>query len=132
MDVVAKGRIFPSFKEFIQILFTFFLTVIAWVFFRADTVNEAFIIIKKIFTTLHVIDIGELRSLANSKWVTLSHAALVVLLVVVEWFQRDKAHALEFEHTRSPRWIRWSCYYFIIFLVFYFTGTQQDFIYFQF
>ncbi|MBN1950730.1 MAG: MBOAT family protein [Bacteroidales bacterium] len=132
LDIAAKGKYLPSIREFLQIALTFFLTVIAWVFFRSQTVAEAFIITKKIFTSIYVIDVAELRSLSNSLWVTTSHVALVILLVVAEWLQRDKQHALEFENTRLPRLVRWAYYYFIIFLIFYFTGTQQDFIYFQF
>ena len=38
---VAEGRYLPNFKELYQMLFTFFITLIAWVFFRADNVLHA-------------------------------------------------------------------------------------------
>ena len=132
LDIVAQGRLLPTLRETWQMGTTFLLTVLAWVFFRANTVNDAFDIIKQIFISFYKIDILELRSLANSLWVTTSHILLVILLVVVEWLQRDKLHALEIDQIKMPGALRWASYYFIIFLIFYFSGSQQDFIYFQF
>ena len=41
MEVVAEDSYLPSFKEFGQMSLTFFLTVIAWVFFRSETLKDA-------------------------------------------------------------------------------------------
>lgn len=41
MDVVARERFFPNFKEVLQIALTFGLTCVAWVFFRSETVGAA-------------------------------------------------------------------------------------------
>ena len=38
---IAEGRILPSLKESGQITITFFMTLIAWIFFRADSINDA-------------------------------------------------------------------------------------------
>jgi alginate O-acetyltransferase complex protein AlgI len=132
LDIVAQGKVLPSAKEFFQMTLTFVLTVLAWVFFRANTVSDAFAIFGRIFSSFHKVSILELRSLANSFWVTTAHIALVALLIIVEWLQRDKQHALQFDNLKIPRLVRWGYYYFIVFLIFYFSGTQQDFIYFQF
>jgi alginate O-acetyltransferase complex protein AlgI len=40
----------PRLNIFLQILITFILSCFAWIFFRANNINDAFIIIKKIFT----------------------------------------------------------------------------------
>jgi alginate O-acetyltransferase complex protein AlgI len=132
LDIVAQGRFFPSLREFSQIVITFLLTLLAWVFFRANTVSDALEIIKRILTSSHHISILELRSLANSFWVTTSHVLLLCMFIVIEWLQRDKQHALQIDHIKIPKLMRWGYYYFLVFLIFYFSGTQQDFIYFQF
>ena len=49
-DVVAKGSLLPSFKEFFQIIYTFFLTVLAWVFFRSENITKALEIFREIFS----------------------------------------------------------------------------------
>ena len=54
----------------------------------------------------------------------------ISLFVVVEWLQRDKEHALQLG--KSPRVLRWSFYYLLVFVIFWFGGEQQEFIYFQF
>ncbi len=40
-DVVAKGRIIPSIKEFVQMSITFMLALIGWIIFRADNIGSA-------------------------------------------------------------------------------------------
>lgn len=52
---VLKKRFFPDFlsgnpvKKWFDILVTFILVVFAWIFFRANTISDAFLIIHKIF-----------------------------------------------------------------------------------
>src|SRR5690606_31754603 len=50
LDVVAAGAWFPGIKETVQVLCTFFLVCIAWVFFRAETLSDAFVYISGIFS----------------------------------------------------------------------------------
>lgn len=40
----------PKLNHFLQVLLTFSLTCFAWIFFRANTINDAFLIIGKIFS----------------------------------------------------------------------------------
>ena len=47
---IAEGRYLPSLKEFFQILITFSITVIAWIFFRADNITQAVDYIVCLFT----------------------------------------------------------------------------------
>jgi D-alanyl-lipoteichoic acid acyltransferase DltB (MBOAT superfamily) len=42
LDIVAKEKLIPSFKEAISIISTFSLTVFAWIFFRSKNITEAF------------------------------------------------------------------------------------------
>lgn len=123
LDTVAQGKLFPSFAEAGQMGFTFLLTVIAWVFFRADNVQQAFSYIAHIASS----------SLLNTPEVLPKKTILLLLLfLLVEWLQREKQHALEFQEFRIPRPLRWSIYYAILFIIIWFGGIQQQFIYFQF
>ncbi|MFQ3332218.1 MAG: alginate O-acetyltransferase complex protein AlgI [Flavobacteriales bacterium] len=47
---IAEDRYFPSLKEFFQILITFSITAIAWIFFRADSITHAVDYIVSLFT----------------------------------------------------------------------------------
>ena len=39
LDIVAENRVLPTIKELLSMLTTFFLTVFAWIFFRAESVS---------------------------------------------------------------------------------------------
>ncbi|MDB5273843.1 MAG: acyltransferase [Chitinophagaceae bacterium] len=128
-DVVAEGKKLPSVKELFQIVFTFSLTVIAWIFFRSKSITDAFDYIHKMFgkTFIHVYP-SELKKVGLNFIYILG---FIVAMMVVEWIQREKRHGLQFnEH--SSRTVRWSVYYAIILLLLVFSSSKQEFIYFQF
>jgi alginate O-acetyltransferase complex protein AlgI len=126
LEIVAQGRLFPSLKEVLQILLTFALTLLAWIFFRAESLNHALEYTISIFTP----------SLFQTPVVLTIKMLLVLVLVVAflfaEWFQREKQHALEFSGRRTSRATRWALYSGLILVIFWLGGDVQDFIYFQF
>jgi D-alanyl-lipoteichoic acid acyltransferase DltB (MBOAT superfamily) len=129
-NLVAEGKLIPSLKECLQMGITFFLTVIAWVFFRANTILEA-------FTYIYDLIIGLIQEpnvfLSLQFWSSyIKGIAFIFLLLITEWLQRDKQHALDFTNKKTPIIIRWVIYYTIIILIYLFVGHQQTFIYFQF
>lgn len=123
VDGISEGRIFPSLKEFSQILITFFLTTIAWVFFRSESIFQSLFILNKIFS-------NSLMSFPND--IPNKFVLIVICFFLVEWIQRKKKHPLEFDSIRMPKLVRVGIYYLIIFIIIWKTGNHQDFIYFQF
>lgn len=120
---VAEGKYLPTIKEFLQMSATFFTTLIAWVFFRAESIEHAFNYVAGMFS-ISLFSIPYYRP----KEVVL----LLIIFVIIEWVQRDKQHALQIENIKIPRFLRWSLYYGIIMVIHLMGGTQQEFIYFQF
>jgi alginate O-acetyltransferase complex protein AlgI len=57
---------------------------------------------------------------------------LTVLFAIVEWLGREQQYAIADLGVKWYRPVRWAIYYGIIFCIFYFTGKEQQFIYFQF
>ena len=57
-----------------------------------------------------------------------------LLLVVIEWLQRDRLCPLQLDGCwlGRYRWSRWLVYYLVFMLVFFGRGEEQTFIYFQF
>ena len=55
-------------------------------------------------------------------------------LLLVEWFQREREHVLQIDGYRifSTQVSRLVLYALLVFLIFYFAGQVQTFIYFQF
>jgi alginate O-acetyltransferase complex protein AlgI len=122
-DTVAKRKLLPSFKELMQMIATFTLTTLAWIFFRAKSIEDAFTYLKGIFNKT-IFAIPSIHPL--------SLFFLLLFFVLVEWLQRDKQHALQIDNIKIPRLVRWCGYYALIIVIICFGGQQQEFIYFQF
>ena len=126
-DTVAKGKYLPSFMEFFQIGITFSLTVFAWIFFRAENIGHAFIYISDIFSpSLFSFQRGILGSQG------LMIIVLIGIFIIIEWFGREWEYAIAHLGHKWKRHYRLAIYYVIIITIFYFTGKQQEFIYFKF
>ena len=104
---------------------TFFLAVIGWIIFRAETMTQAVDYLSSMATN-KIFDINALHGV--------TYLCFGFALLVVEWLQRDKQHALQFTNIRlfNHRVVRWSVYYVILFIISKFAGSSQTFIYFQF
>ena len=106
-----------------QVLLTFGLTVLAWIFFRAKSVSHALDYIATICSK-SVWSIPEVKP----------PLVFVVLLVflLIEWKGRTENYALEKLAFSKPRRVRWAIYLILIGCLFQFSGEEQTFIYFQF
>lgn len=125
--IVAQGKYLPSIKEFFLMLLTFSLTVFAWIFFRAHDMGHAINYISKIFS----------RSLFTIPKFTDSGKSLITILLVsvfvlIEWLGREHQYAIDQLFVKWKRPFRYAIYYVIIFAIYWFAGTEQQFIYFQF
>ena len=102
---------------------TFFLVVIGWVIFRAETISEAYAYLVSMFTAG-----GPFPHHGNDPFI------YIAILLLVEWFQRNKEHGLQFASTGLWRYavVRWSLYLIIFVSTFLLAGQQEEFIYFQF
>lgn len=111
--------------KLLQTATTFSLVVIGWIIFRAEDITQAWHFISGIFTHSFM----GLGFIDGRKWLL---AGCCILLI--EWFQRNKRHALDFpaKGILKYRSIRWCIYYILIYLIINFAGMDQTFIYFQF
>ena len=128
LDIVAKGKVFPSVREIFSMLFTFALAVFAWIFFRAESMEHAGNYLSGIFSASLFTqpDFAEIKS-------SLVLVALIVFFLLVEWQGREGEYAIHNFDSKWSRAIRWSFYAFIIFLIGMFMKTEETpFIYFQF
>ncbi len=126
-NTVAEGRLLPSIKEFFQMSVTFGLTVLAWVFFRAKNIDHAFNYLSTIFSE-SFFKIPHFMGMKHG----LITAILIMLFITVEWFGRNEQYAIERIGLNWKKPFRWIFYFMIIFSMIWFTGKQQQFIYFQF
>lgn len=124
--VVAEGKFFPSLREFFNILLTFGLTIIAWIFFRAENIGHAW----QFFTGLFSHPGSFLLFSIYFRYKTI--AVLLLIFLIFEWMGRDQQHALANIGLKWKWPFRFGLYYALIFIIFWFGGKEQEFIYFQF
>lgn len=121
LEVIAKGRLLPSLKEFFQVIITFAITCFAWIFFRADSVSDALMYIKNMCT-------GKLH-LSNP--FPTKVFVLIGIMLLIEWINRSQFHGLEIK--RFNPWLRRALYVcFIYIIIRYANFGNNEFIYFQF
>ncbi|MCW3083816.1 MAG: poly(beta-D-mannuronate) O-acetylase [Bacteroidetes bacterium] len=142
----TKNSITFRLPKFINILITFSLVSIAWIFFRADTISNAFYIVKHLFTGLS----GELHTILDNitsgkgviintslnKWTSVKSdyfwsLGLILFLISVEYLNRKKSIVMFI--SERPFVIRYFIYLMLILGILFFQKSgQQQFIYFQF
>jgi len=122
---VAYGHMLPNIKEILQLLLTFSLAIVGWIIFRAASMSQVF----DFFGALISNPFIQLSAIHGRK-----PLIMCLLLLIIEWFQRDKQHALQFSESGIFRYrlFRWGVYYMLIALIVAFAGSSQEFIYFQF
>jgi D-alanyl-lipoteichoic acid acyltransferase DltB (MBOAT superfamily) len=124
LQIVAQGSYLPTIKEVLSMSLTFGLTVLAWIFFRANNVSHAWAILSEIFSS----SLFTIPAITGPKYLKL----LIVLFVLIEWFGREQQYAIAHLGAKWYRPLRYAMYYAIIITIFWFGGKEQQFIYFQF
>lgn len=121
--------------SFLQMLLTFTLVCFAWVFFRANTLSDAFYGLSHMFDGIgspikYVEDAA--RMLGLDRYDLLVRLLPVALLAIYDFANR-KTNALDMISEWKPI-IRWPVYILVIWFVLFYPGTGggAEFIYFQF
>jgi alginate O-acetyltransferase complex protein AlgI len=123
LDIIAKGKIFPTLREFISVLFTFGLTVFAWIFFRANNLEHAISYINGIISLTIFTIPNNLPKI---------EILLIAIFMLIEWMGRENNYAIQKIANTWAKPFRWAVYYLLIIAIIYFNGEEQQFIYFQF
>ncbi len=123
LDKISPGSHLPEWREFWSILTTFFLTSLAWVFFRADNLSGAVQYLKSMVLNLDQSPQSIVPNLV---------VGLLIIFIIAEWFQRNSKHLFDFNDFRPSTIFRWSIYLIATILIAMFFGKSNAFIYFQF
>ncbi len=124
--IPLTGKIFDySKRNAISIFFTFFLVCFAWIFFRANSISDAFLIVKNLFDYSSV-DIGIMT--INELLLSFFFIAILLILDI-----KTKLENISVMLDRTNKILRWGLYLLFIFGILYFGKYNvQEFIYFQF
>lgn len=125
MEIVAFDRTWPTLKESVQILLTFLLICISWIFFRAENMTHALGYLGQMIDNF----VFEYQILRKHLFLLLGISALLL----TEWFQRRKEHALQFDEATVPQLARAGAYLLTALTILLFSPQENSpFIYFQF
>ncbi|WP_418637692.1 MBOAT family O-acyltransferase [Winogradskyella sp.] len=120
IDGVALNSHFPTITELLQMLTTFCVTTLAWIFFRSASITDAIQYIINMFDFNHFIPdvIRHKKALP-----------LLVFFLIIEWFSRKQEYAIVLD-TKFRRFF----YVFFAFVILYYASAveKSTFIYFQF
>ncbi len=122
-EIVAKGQYFPNLTDFLKITGTFALTMLAWVFFRAESISHALAYLGEIFST---------SLFTTPSFTPVPLILLIIIFLVFEWLGREEEYAIAKFGIKWSRAFRWSLYFATIWAIFFWAGKEQEFIYFQF
>lgn len=121
-NIVAKGNVLPSLREFLQMLLTFALAVFGWIIFRSESIEQTISYFEHIFN-------GSIFSMPEKiPYITL---LFILIMLIFEWFTRTKDHGLAIDAIKN-RWLRILIYYILVFCILIYSYESETFIYFQF
>lgn len=126
-NVVAESKLLPSVKEICMIIVTFLLVMLGWIIFRAETITDAWQYIVSLFST-------EIWRASYTLFQYPTNSCFILIMLVVEWLQREKNHGLDMGFTKKYSCLRFiACLIvFIVIVMWLSSGEGEAFIYFQF
>ena len=128
IDAIASNRMLPHFNDVFRILLTFSLVTIGWIFFRSESISDAFqyltiLFSASLFELPYAFGLGMERVIITF--------VFILILLFVEWIGRKKECPIWLEQNK-PSFAQFTISYVLIIVLFLFSTTQQAFIYFQF
>lgn len=127
LDVVSKAKVLPSLKDFFQMTITFCLVAFAWIFFRANSLNHAFIYIENMFSK-SLFDFPKFPQ----RGIAVVTLVSILVLLIFEWNGRDEKYAIARTGITWSKYLRKGFYFVLSLIILLFSGYKQEFIYFQF
>lgn len=106
------GTLLPN---WVKIVLTFHLVLFSWIFFRANSLADAWFIVRNLwqtgsstFTTA-IFAPWQAAGVADARLEMGLAVGLIVVLETIQWFERYIA-TMERTFINNPRWLRWAAY----------------------
>ena len=125
LGVIAEGRRLPNIRESFQMGTTFMLAVIAWIFFRAENIHMALDYLGDLFSS-SLFSRPIFPGISTAKWTV----GMTMVFLLVEWYSRGMIHGLKVLPQKG--FMRYTVYCVLFLIILFYSGSEQQFIYFQF
>jgi D-alanyl-lipoteichoic acid acyltransferase DltB (MBOAT superfamily) len=127
----------PCIHKGVKIIITFHLVAIAWIFFRAANVSDAFLILERIFSALASSDQTMLANVLGIDSLPVQEFIIagiaITILEIVQLRQRERSISAYFAVMSRP--LRWALALALVWIIVVFGkygDASQEFVYFQF
>ena len=118
-SIIAANTLLPSLKEFINVITTFLLVTIGWVFFRSESIGDSFSYLTSMISNINIVT-----------HLSPKISFYILVLVLVDWTQRFDERNL---FVTFPKLIFKIFVIICVFLILInFKKESQQFIYFDF
>ncbi len=118
-----------TFYKAVKILTTFHLVAFSWIFFRASSVQDAFLLIRNM-ARINTSELG-INILNEGKSYIIIALITIAVMEVIHFLQRQ--NNIRCLINQKPLWLRWGIYYAAVLCVLFLGEFKnQEFIYFQF
>lgn len=113
-----QNEIFNRIYNFCSILGTFFIVDFAWIFFRADNIGHAFMILRSIMTVHNggILFDGSLYTLGLNCY-QFSIMIIAIVILAIKEIAEYNGISIREKITASPIFFRWGTYYIMIFSI---------------
>lgn len=128
MGGIAESHRLPSLIEAYGMIRTFLLASMCWIFFRAETISDAFHYCQRIID-VSILTLPRFRGLTNVD--ALLGIAFITLMLLLEWTNRNKLYGIAFDAKKHPI-CNCSVCILVFVLIYCFGVDNSSFIYFQF
>lgn len=122
------------FAKFQNRLLTFFLVVLGWIFFRADTISEAFYVLSHMWIGISSPVNYVMNGIRDFHMTPLDGVSVIVpvIMLIVYDYVSLKTDPISRISALSPK-ARWAVYYgFMLFFLLFASFNAREFVYFQF
>lgn len=127
MMLGGRNRIHPLVRQVFGIVLTFHAVSLGWIFFRADSLSDAMVVLSGIANEL-----GGALFLGYSQLQTYLAILFAVIFIIFETVHRAGQIYPRYGFRAMPLPMRWAVYIFLIFSLSLFGISETAFIYFQF
>lgn len=127
---VSRLDKWPALHKLIKIAIVFVLVNFAWIFFRANSISDAFLIIRNMF----YLDLSVLI-IPSPGEVHLEYLIALLSIIFLETAQivQERKGSVRSFLERQPIWLRWAAYYWLLLMIILLGKFHSvTFIYFQF
>ena len=126
-----------SFNKLLDVTITFILVAFAWIFFRANNLDDAIYIISNLSVNYNeILNLSELRM--QFRGIGLFQEDLIkcflLILALFLYSSYERSGNVWEKLQKKPKWIRWSIYYVLVYGILFIAphSNVNNFIYFQF